>query len=215
MKISYVNLSAQWKDEKKYLLPIIESVFSKGNYVGGDEIEKFEQNISNKFKIKYCVALNSGTDALTMAMHCCGIGKGDEVITPPNSFIASTATILHLGAKPVFVDVTADQNIDVKKVESLITNKTKGIMPVHLTGRMCDMDAILKISQKHNLVVIEDAAQAVGSKLNNLFSGTLGKVGCFSTHPLKNMNSCGDGGFITTNDKDIYNKIKKLKKPWT
>tara|TARA_Y100000590_G_C15716407_1_gene1012057 strand:- start:1060 stop:2151 length:1092 start_codon:yes stop_codon:yes gene_type:complete len=211
MKIPYINLKDQWEDDKKELLPIIESILSLGIYVGGEEVEKFEENIINYCKSKYCVALNSGTDALTLALHTCGIKKGDEVITTSNSFIASTAVISHLGAKPVFVDVQEDQNIDPTKIEKAINSKTKAIMPVHLTGRICEMKLIDEIATKNNLIIIEDAAQAIGSQYNNQYSGTFGKVGCFSTHPLKNLNACGDGGFIITNDEKIYNKIRSLR----
>ena len=124
-------------------------------------------------------------------MHCLGIKKGDEVLTTPNSFIASAATIVHLGAKPVFVDVGDEQNIDVDKIENKITKRTKCIMPVHLTGRMCDMNKINALAKKYNLAVIEDAAQSVGSKYMNKRSGSFGDFGCFSAHPLKNLNALG------------------------
>lgn len=211
MKIPFVNLDRQWQSEKKELLPIIENVLSSGNYVGGDEIFNFEESISTKFNIKHCIALNSGTDALTLALYCLGIKRGDEVITTPNSFIASTAVILHLGAIPVFVDVNEDQNIDPNKIENAITSKTKAIMPVHLTGRISEMNEINKIAKQKNLIVVEDAAQSIGSKYYDNFSGTLGDAGCFSTHPLKNLNACGDGGFITTNNDDIAKRIKSLR----
>ena len=211
MKIPYINLQSQWEEEKNELWPIIETILSSGNFVGGKEIEKFENKITNYCNIKFCVALNSGTDALTLALHCSGVGKGDEVITVPNSFIASTAAIIHLGAKPVFVDVLNNQNIDPAKIEEAINSKTKAIMPVHLTGRICEMNSIIEIANKYNIFIIEDAAQAIGSKYKNKFSGTFGKIGCFSTHPLKNLNACGDGGFLTTNDKKIYLRVKSLR----
>lgn len=211
MNIPYVNLKAQWEDEKKDLIPIIDKVLSSGVYVGGSEIDKFENKICTKLKTKYCIALNSGTDALVLALHCLGVRRGDEVITPPNSFIASTAAIVHLGAKPVFVDVSKDQNIDVNKINEKLTDRTKAIMPVHLTGRICEMGPINTIAKEKELLVIEDAAQAVGSKYKNIYSGNLGDIGCFSTHPLKNLNACGDGGFITTNSKQIADQIKSLR----
>ena len=210
-KIPYVNLGAQWQDDRDDLLPIIDAVLGSGQYVGGDEVDKFEKNMAELCHVKYAVALNSGTDALTLALHLNGIGRGDEVITPPNSFIASTAVIMHLGAVPVFVDVLPDQNIDPDKIESAITKKTKAIMPVHLTGRICDMDPIMEIAHNHGLKVVEDAAQAIGSKYKSKPSGSIGDVGCFSTHPLKNLNACGDGGFLTTNDEKICAKAKSLR----
>jgi len=211
MKIPYVNIQKQYKSEKKQLLKIIDNVLISGKWVGGSEVDKFEKNISKICKTKYCVSLNSGTDALTLALHLLGVKRGDEVITPPNSFIASTAVIVHLGAKPIFVDVKNDQSIDEKKIEEKITNKTKAIMPVHLTGRMCSMDKIINISKKYKIPVIEDCAQSIMSKYKNKMSGAWGDVGCFSAHPLKNLNAIGDAGYLTTNNKNIYDKIKNLR----
>ena len=210
-RIPYVNLSRQWLDERDELLPIIDKVFESAQFVGGDELDKFEANIAKLCGTKYACGLNSGTDALMLALVFCGVRKGDEVITPPNSFIASTAAIVHIGAIPVFVDVLPDQNIDPYKIEACITERTKAIMPVHLTGRMCDMDPIMDIANKYGLAVIEDAAQSVGAKYKGKPSGSIGNVGCFSTHPLKNLNACGDGGFLTTNDEAIYKKSKSYR----
>ena len=209
--IQYVNLAEQWQAEKDELLPIIERVLSKGHYVNSPDIQKFENNISKLCDVKYAVALNSGTDALTFALALIGIRRGDEVITAPNSFIATAATIVHLGAKPVFVDINEDQNINTDLIEAAITEKTKAILPVHLTGRMANMNKILEISQRYNLAVIEDSAQAIGSKLNNKLSGSFGNIGCFSTHPLKNLNACGDGGFLTTDNQKIYERAEMLR----
>lgn len=209
--IPYVNLGQQWQDERAELLPLIDQILSAGQYIGGDTISSLEESIALYCDRKYCLALNSGTDALLFGMASLGIGRGDEVITPPNSFIASTAVIAHLGATPVFVDVLPDQNIDPSKIEAAITSRTKAIMPVHLTGRMCQMDIIMSIAKKNNLLVIEDAAQAIGSKYKGHPSGKWGNVGCFSAHPLKNLNACGDGGFLVTDDKDIYDSIGSLR----
>ena len=211
MKIPYVNIKQQYKTEKKQLLNVIDKVLSSGSWVGGKEVERFEKSISKICNTKYCISLNSGTDALTLALHLLGVKKGDEVITPPNSFIASTAVIVHLGAKPVFVDVKKDQNINENKIEAKITKKTKAIMPVHLTGRMCSMDKIMKIGRKYNIPVIEDCAQSILSKYKGKMSGAWGDVGCFSAHPLKNLNASGDGGYLTTNNRLIYEKIKNLR----
>jgi len=211
MKIPYVNTQTQYRIERKQLLKVIDQTLGSGTWVGGSEIEKFEKKISKICKTKYCISLNSGTDALTLALHLLGVRKGDEVITPPNSFIASTAVIVHLGAKPIFVDVKKDQNIDENKIEEKITNKTKAIMPVHLTGRMCAMDKIMSISKKYKIPVIEDCAQSIMSKFKDKMSGGWGDVGCFSAHPLKNLNALGDAGYLTTNNKNIYDKIKNLR----
>ena len=147
MKIPYVDLSYKNKS-KKELIKVFKKVLDKGQFVGGDEIDLFEKKIAKLCGTNYAVALNSGTDALTLALHLLGVRKGDEVITPPNSFIASTAVIVHLGAKPVFVDVLNDQNIDPNEIQSAITKKTKVIMPVHLSGRMSQMDKIMSIAKK-------------------------------------------------------------------
>ena len=205
--VPYVNLVAQWEDEKHDLLPIIESVMSSGQYVGGEAVDRFEQKAAELCGTRFCVALNSGTDALVFGLLALGVCPGDEVITPPNSFIASTAAIVHLMAKPVFVDVLPDQNIDPSRIERAITSKTKAIMPVHLTGRIASMNAILEIAKHHQIPVIEDAAQSVGSLYSGRPSGSLGGIGCFSTHPLKNLNACGDAGFLTTDDEDIAKQV--------
>lgn len=211
MKIPYVNLLSQYKEEKKDLLRIFDKVLKSGNFVGGDFVEKFENSIAKYCGSKYCVSFNSGTDALTIALYLLGVRKGDEVITVPNSFIASTSVILHLGAKPVFVDVSDDQNINPDLIEKKITSKTKVIMPVHLTGRVCQMDKIYEIVRKKNIKIVEDSAQAIGSKYNNKLSGTFGDIGCFSAHPLKNLNAIGDAGYFVTNSKIISDLAKDLR----
>lgn len=211
MKIPYVNLIHQYKKEKKDLIRIFDTVLKSGNYVGGNFVKKFENSLAKYCGSKYCVSFNSGTDALTLALYLLGVRKGDEVITTPNSFIASTSVILHLGAKPVFVDVLDDQNLNPELIENKITAKTKVIMPVHLTGRVCQMDKILKIAKKKNIKIIEDSAQAIGSKYNNKFSGTFGDIGCFSAHPLKNLNAVGDAGYFITNSKRICDLAKDLR----
>jgi dTDP-4-amino-4,6-dideoxygalactose transaminase len=210
-KIPYVNLTAQWQEEKLELLPIIENILASGQYIATSVVEAFEIKAAKICDTKHCIALNSGTDALVFGLAALGIRRGDEVITPPNSFVASTSAITHIGAKPVFVDVLPDQNIDPSKIEAAITKNTKAIMPVHLTGRMARMDEIKFIADKYNLQIIEDSAQAIGSKYSNIPSGKWGKVGCFSTHPLKNLNACGDGGFLVTDDDEIAEKIRLLR----
>jgi len=210
-KIPYVNLVAQWEQERDELLPLIDGAMSSGQYIGGKAVEDFESSAAQACGTKYCVSLNSGTDALVCGLLAMGVKRGDEVITPPNSFIASTAAIVHIGAVPVFVDVLPDQNIDPSKIEAAITDKTKAIMPVHLTGRMAKMDAIATIAKKFQLGVIEDGAQAIGSKYGDIPSGKWGDVGCFSTHPLKNLNACGDGGFLVTDNDEIAAKIRLMR----
>lgn len=210
-EIPYVNMAGQWAEERDELLPIIEKVLADGHWVGGMAILRFEAAAARLCGVEQAVALNSGTDALVCGMAALGIEAGDEVITPPNSFIASTAAIVHLGARPVFVDVRDDQNLDPDKIEAAITPKTKAVMPVHLTGRIADMEPILDIAERHGLAVVEDAAQAIGSRYDGRSSGSFGRVGCFSTHPLKNLNACGDGGFLTTDDKGIAETVRAVR----
>lgn len=201
MRIPYVNLNLQWKREKTHLIQIIDETLENDSWVGGSSIQKFERNVAKLCKTKYAVGLNSGTDALTLGLHLLGVRRGDEVITVPNSFVASVSVIVHLGAKPVFIDVLPDQNMNPKLLEKAITKKTKAIMPVHLTGRIAEMSEINLIAKKYNIPVIEDAAQAVGSLYNNKPAGSFGTIGCFSAHPLKNLNALGDFGYLTTNKK--------------
>lgn len=201
--IPYVNIGAQFAEERDELMPIIEDVLRSGMYVGGPWNDKLETALAERCGTNHAIALNSGTDALILALAALGVGRGDEVITPPNSFIASTSVIAHLGATPVFADVLADQNIDPAEIERKITSKTKAIMPVHLTGRIADMGPIRELAARHGLAVIEDAAQSVGSLYDGKPSGSLGDVGCFSAHPLKNLNACGDAGFLTTDRDDV------------
>jgi dTDP-4-amino-4,6-dideoxygalactose transaminase len=211
MRIPYVDLAAQYAEERDQLLPLIEWVLMAGDYVGGDVIERLEAKLAAFCHVKHAVVLNSGTDALILGMRALGIGPGDEVITPPNSFVASTAAIVHLGAKPVFADVLPDQNIDPAHVAAAITPHTKAIMPVHLTGRIADMDPIMALAREHGLLVIEDAAQSIGSTYRDHPAGSIGHVGCFSTHPLKNLNAIGDGGFITTNCDKVASSVHLLR----
>ena len=208
MKIELIDLRKRFQEERYEILKCINRVLKKGNLILTSEVENFEKSICKFTGAKYCLGLNSGTDALMMSLWSAGILKGDEVITSPLSFIASVSSIIHVGAKPVFVDVDDDLNINPDLIEKAITNKTKAIMPVHWTGRVCRMDKILKIAKKYNLIIIEDSAQAMGAYYKKKHAGTFGKISAFSTHPLKNLNALGDGGFIITNEKKLYNKIK-------
>jgi dTDP-4-amino-4,6-dideoxygalactose transaminase len=209
--IPYVDLAAQYAEERDALLPIIDRVMAAGQFVGGEPIEALERALAPVCGTAHVVALNSGTDALILGMAALGIGPGDEVITPPNSFVASTAAIVALGARPVFADVLDDQNIDPAAVAKAVTARTKAIMPVHLTGRIADMDAIAEIAARHDLKIVEDAAQAIGSRYRDRPSGSFGDVGCFSGHPLKNLNACGDAGFVTTNDAKVAETVRLMR----
>ncbi|ARJ66515.1 transcriptional regulator [Magnetospirillum sp. ME-1] len=210
-QVPYVNFPAQFAEEKDELLAITERVFARGEFVGGAVIEALEAELAVATGTRFAVALNSGTDALILGMKALGIGPGDEVITPPNSFVASTAAIVALGATPVFADVRDDQNIDPAAMEAAITPRTKAVMPVHLTGRMADMAPIMDIARRHGLAVVEDAAQSIGSRYDGTLSGGFGHIGCFSAHPLKNLNAAGDAGFLVTNDEQVASRVRLLR----
>jgi len=210
-RIRYVDLAAQFRAEEERLMGAIRGVFESGFFVGGSPIEALEQKIAAYLGVREVITLNSGTDALIMTMKAYGIGPGDEVITPPNSFVASTAAIVAIGATPVFCDVLADQNIDPVAIGRALTEKTRAIMPVHLTGRVADMGPIMAIAAERDILVIEDAAQSFGSRYDGKFAGAIGHAGCFSAHPLKNLNAAGDAGFVTTNDSEIAAKLRIMR----
>lgn len=209
--IAYVDLGRQAADEREMLHRALDEVIDSGFFVGGGLIEELEAKLAAFCGVKEAVVLASGTDALELGMRALGIGPGDEVITPPNSFVASTGAIVAIGSTPVFVDVQHDQNIDPALIEAAITKRTKAIMPVHLSGRIADMNPIVEIARRHGLKVIEDAAQAIGSRYDGRPAGSFGDIGCFSTHPLKNLNACGDGGFLTTDDQAVAETVRRLR----
>ncbi|WP_211109932.1 DegT/DnrJ/EryC1/StrS family aminotransferase [Azospirillum oleiclasticum] len=209
--IPYVNLSAQFEEEREELLAVVTAALQRADFVGGAAVGGLERALADFHGVAEAVALNSGTDALMLAMMVLGIGRGDEVITPANSFVASTASVVHVGATPVLVDVLPDQNLDPDAVERAITPRTRAIMPVHLTGRLADMDRIMALAERHGLAVIEDAAQSVGSTWRGRLAGTFGDVGCFSAHPLKNLNACGDAGFLVTRRADLAERVRRLR----
>src|SRR5713101_2487776 len=210
-RIPYVNLGAQFAEEKAGWRPRIEAILASGMHVGGPEIEALEREIADYIGTRHAVALNSGTDALIFGMIAAGIGMGDEVITHPNSFVASTAAIVRTGATPVFADVRRDGLIDPEAVTAAVTPRTAAIMPVHLWGGVCDMEALWAIAERHGLAIVEDAAQAMGTRYRNRRAGSLGTVGCFSAHPLKIFNALGDAGFITTDSHEVASRVRLLR----
>ena len=211
MNIPYVDLVEQHAPIKEKLLEAVSKVLDHGKFVLGEEVAEFEQRFARLCGVQYAVALNSGTDALILALRALGVGAGDEVITVSNSFVSSTSCIVCAGAKPVFVDVGGDYLIDPALIEKAITPRTKAILPVHWTGRPCDMAAIMAIAKKHKLFVIEDCAQAVSAEYHRQKVGSFADAGCFSLHPFKTLNACGDGGILTTNNKDLYETILALR----
>ena len=203
-------LAEQFSDYSK-IFKDIEKVVRKGDYTLGDQVVKFEKNISKITGSKYALGVGNGTDALYLVLKAFNIGYGDEVITTPFTFIATTASIATAGAKPVFADVKEDYNINENKIEKLITKKTKAIMPVHWSGRPCEMDKIRKIANKYKLKIIQDSCHAIQSKFKNRNIVEFGDACTFSMHPLKNLNVWGDGGFIITNNKTLYEKLTLLR----
>ena len=210
-KVPFIDLKKRFIDEKKELMPIIEKTLEKGSLVLTSELYELEKLICDYTKSKYAIGLNSGTDALMMALMATGIKKGDEVITSPISFIATAGAIVHIGATPVFVDVREDFLINPSLIEKAITSKTKAIMPVHWSGRTSDMNEIINIANKNNLIIIEDSAQSMGAFYKNKHAGTFGICGAISFHPLKNLNGLGDGGMLLTQDKEIAEKVQRYR----
>jgi dTDP-4-amino-4,6-dideoxygalactose transaminase len=184
-------------------------VLASGAYIGGATVQNFEQQFATYVGTQACVGCNSGTDALYLALRAMKIGPGDEVITTPFTFIATAETISAVGAKPVFVDIDlATFNLDLDLLAAAITPHTKAIMPVHLFGNPIDMTALMAIAKQHNLIVIEDCAQATGAKWNGQQVGSIGHFGCFSFFPTKNLGACGDGGAITLNDPTLADDLR-------
>ncbi len=210
MKVGYSYLEEQFGNPG----PIIDDIrrlVKSGDFTLGRELVKFEQGFSSLIGSRHGVGVGSGTDALRLSLIALGIRGGDEVITAANTFYATAGAIATVGARPVFVDVGDDYNIDTGKIESAITVSTKAIIPVHLNGCPADMAAIMRIAGKHNLHVVEDACQAIGAGINGKKAGSFGVTGCFSLHPLKPINVWGDGGIIVTDSAEINDKLLLLR----
>lgn len=211
LKIKHNYLSEQFSDHK-IILKKISNVVKNNDFTLGEEVNRFEVNFKKLIKSKYCIAVGSGTDAIYLSLKALGINNGDEVITTAFTFYATIGAIVQAGAKPVFVDIRKeDHNIDPDKIEKAITKKTKAIVPVHWSGKICDMEKISKIAKKNNLFIVEDACHAVLAKQNNKFAGNFGHYGCFSMHPLKNLNIWGDGGMVVTNNFKLAKKLYLLR----
>ena len=207
MKVPILNLTRQYETLREEIEKAVCEQMASGMYIGGAAVENFEKKFAGYIGVKHAIAVNSGTDALVIAMKAMGIGAGDEVITTPFTFFATAETIAMTGATPVFCDVEEDTyNIDPAKIEAKITPKTKAILPVHIFGQPAEMAAIQAIADRHGLKVIEDACQAVGAEYGGQKVGGIGEIGCFSFYPTKNLGGFGDGGMITT-DSDELNVI--------
>ena len=211
MMINFWSYKNEYKKYGPKFNNFFDQTLKSGQIFFGPNLKKFESNFIKKYKSKYGVAVGSGTDALLISLMSINIKDGDEVITASNTAIPTISAIVNSGAKPVLVDVKEDYLIDVGQIEKKITKKTKAIIPVHLYGKSCDMENIVKISNKYKLSIIEDCAQSQGAKLNNKFVGTFGSLGCFSFYPTKILGGYGDGGFILTNNFKLYSNIKKIR----
>ena len=211
MKINSNVLDRQYLAYKDEYEKKVCEVLSKGWYVLGPEVSSFEKEFADYCGAKYCVGLASGLDALILAVRALGIKKDDEVLVQANTYIATVMGITINEATPIFIEPDKYHNIDVKKLEENITNKTKAIMVTHLYGQASNMEEIKKIADKHNLYIIEDCAQAHGAKFNNQFVGTFGDVGCYSFYPSKNLGAFGEGGAIITNNEKVADMIKVLR----
>jgi dTDP-4-amino-4,6-dideoxygalactose transaminase len=187
------------------------SCLSKGDLINRHQLRDFEEQLAAFVGTKYAVGVNSGYHALALSLLAAGIGSGDEVITVAHTFVASVSAIVHAGASPVLIDVRADHNMDPGLIEKAITSRTKAIMPVHLNGRICQMDRIQEIADNHKLIIIEDAAQGLGARFKGKGGGSFGLTGCFSFYPFKMLGCFGDGGAVTTNDPDIARSIVRMR----
>ena len=210
LKVRYSYLPQQFK-KIDHILKRVKKVVHSGDFTLGKELGIFEKKFASLIGTKYAVGVNSGTDAIKLSLAAIGVKKGDEVITAANTFVATVGGICELGAIPVFVDVLENYCMDADLVESKITKRTKAILPVHFTGYTPNMSKIMSLSKKYKIPVVEDACQGILSSFNKKNSGTWGITGCFSLHPLKNLNVWSDGGVITTNNKKIYNRLRLLR----
>lgn len=211
MSISMLDLKAEYASIKAEVDTSLSAVLSSGAFILGPNVSSFEKEFAGYIGTKYAVAVASGTDALFLSLKALGIGEGDEVITTPLTFFATAEAISYTGAKPVFVDVDPmTHNIDPSKIEKAVTKRTKAVLPVHLWGLPADMAQVMEIANRHGLAVVEDCAQSAGAVYKGKKTGSFGAAGCFSFFPTKNLGCYGDGGMITTNDDNIYEKLKLL-----
>ena len=211
MEIPFVTFKPLEKELDKELRDAFERVYERSWYIEGEEDKKFEEAFASFCNTKYCVGVGNGLDAIMLALKALGIGEGNEVIVPSNTYIATALAVTYVGAKPIFVEPDLKTfNIDPKRIEEKISPITKAIIPVHLYGQPCQMDIIMEIAKKYNLYVIEDCAQAHGARFNGQVIGSFGDVGCFSFYPGKNLGALGDAGAIVTNNKEIAEKVRAL-----
>jgi len=209
-KVPYNYLPEQFSDHKIFF-ELWKPVLTSGEFTLGPFVESFEKKFAEYIGSKFCIATNNGTDALILGLKALGIKEGDEVITPCNSFYATTGAIVAVGATPIFADVDERYQIEINDIEKLITKKTKLILPVHWAGASPNMLKIQEIAKMHGLLVLEDACMAIGGKINGKSPGTFSEIGAFSMHPLKSLNVAGDGGMVVTDDEELYLWMKKYR----
>lgn len=210
-KVSFVNYPLQYKNLKEEIDKAIFGVLLRGDLILRKDVEDFENSMANFLGVKYGIGINSCTDGLIFSLRAAGIGPGDEVITVSHTFFANIEAVHHCGATPVLIEVKDDFTMDEIKIEEAITNKTRAIIPVHLNGRSCDIEKIMEIANEHNLIVIEDAAQAIGAKFNGKMAGSFGLTSCYSFYPAKILGGAGDGGLVATNDGQTAEKIRLIR----
>jgi len=211
-KIPLLDLKAQLTTIREEVREAVDRVLDGGQYIMGPEVKTFEQEVAEYVGVKHAIGVANGTDALLLALDAAGVGKGDEVITTPFTFFATAEVVSQLGATPVFVDIDPKTyNIDVEQIKAKITEKTKAIIPVHIFGQPANMDEIMEIAEKHNLFVLEDAAQAMGAEYKGKKIGSLGHAATYSFFPTKNLGGYGDGGMVVTNDDELARKIRILR----
>lgn len=212
MQVPMLDLRRQYQEIKEEVMPVIEEVCQSQALCLGPAVDKFENEIARYCDCKHAIGVSSGTDALLVALMAGGVSAGDEVIVPSFTFAATTGVVARIGAKPVFIDIDPETfNMDTDQLKSLVTDRTKAIIPVHLYGQMADMEPILDIASKHNLLVVEDSAQSIGAKQNDKMSGSLGDFGCYSFYPTKNLGAFGDGGLITTNSDQLNTRTRMVR----
>jgi dTDP-4-amino-4,6-dideoxygalactose transaminase len=212
MNVPLLDLRAQFQTIRGEVMAAVERVFESQHFILGPEVEAFERAAAEYCRVKHAIGCGSGSDALLLALTALGVGPGDEVVTASFSFFATAGSITRLGARPVFVDISPDEfNIDPDLLERAITPRAKVILPVHLFGQCAEMDAVRKVAERHNLHVVEDAAQAIGAGYHELRAGAMGAVGCFSFFPSKNLGGAGEGGLMTTDDDHLAEKLRLLR----
>jgi len=214
MNIPMVDLKQQYAQLKDEISANMLSALEAAQFILGPNVQAFEKEAAEYLGVKHCIGVASGTDALHLALLAAGIGKGDEVITTPFTFIATAEAIAYVGATPVFVDIDKDTfNIDLAQVEAAITDKTRAVIPVHIFGQPVDMNALQSLCDTHKLKIVEDCAQSFGAHINGKQTGSFGDAGAFSFFPSKNLGGYGDGGLISTNSDKMAEDIRVLRAP--